>query len=66
MPDNSTEITVLEEILNAGASSVTTDGLTTTWDLGEVRRRLLELKQTDDQTIVNGNKRPVFTRIRLG
>jgi hypothetical protein len=40
-------IAELERILDAGGESVTTDGLTVKWDLGEVRKRLAELRRED-------------------
>jgi hypothetical protein len=43
--DNSAEITVLEAILNSGAKSISTDGLSTEFDLDAVRKRLSELRQ---------------------
>jgi hypothetical protein len=65
MPDYSVEIAALEAILNSGAQSISTDGLSTTYDLAQVRKRLAELKAKDDATIASGNSRPRIARIRL-
>ena len=50
MADNSLEIADLEAILNSGSDLITIDGNTTRWNLKEVRKRLVELKATDDAT----------------
>lgn len=42
------EIADLEAILNAGATSMFTDGQKATWDLDQVRRRLGELRRRKD------------------
>lgn len=65
MADYSIEIAALEAILNSGANSVSTDGLSTSYDLESVRKRLAELKAKDDASINNGNARPRIARIRL-
>lgn len=56
MPDNSAAIAKIEAILNAGASTVSTDGTTVTYNFAELRRRLKELRQAD----------PAFKRPRIG
>lgn len=56
MPDNSAAIAKIEAILNAGATSVTTDGTTVNYDFDELRRRLKELRNTD----------PAYRRSRVG
>jgi hypothetical protein len=65
MPDYSAEIAALEEILNAGTSSVSTDGLSMAYDLEQVRKRLTELKALDDATVTSGRPRPRTVTIRL-
>jgi len=63
MADHSTEITALESILNSGARSVTIDGVTTTFEnADQIRRRLRELRATDD---TNKGRRPPLARINL-
>ncbi len=54
------EIAALEAIQNAGAGRVTTDGLTVSFDLDEIRRRLAALRDKADQA-----KRPRVARINL-
>ena len=61
MADNSAEIAEIEAILNSGASSITIDGNTTRWDLNALRKRLVDLKATDD----NSNKRNRLLTINL-
>lgn len=63
MADNSAEIARIESILNAGATTVSVDNLMSTYDFGELRKRLAELKATDDNT---QRRRNVFNRINLG
>ena len=43
------EIALLEEILNTGADLVTIDGVTTRYDLGQVRQRLRDLYRERDR-----------------
>ena len=62
MPDNSTEIAKLEAILDAGASAMTTDGQSVTWDLDKVEKRLRELRSSDN---TYSGTRPVATQIDL-
>lgn len=66
MADYSIEIAALEAILNSGASSVSTDGLSTSYDLDSVRKRLAELQAQDDASVNAGKARPRIARIRLG
>lgn len=54
------QIAQLESILDAGASRVTTDGVTVQYDLEEIRRRLAKLQNELDQT-----KRPRLASIDL-
>lgn len=66
MPDNSVTIAELEAILNAGQSEISVDGLRTKIDLGEIRRRLTELRATDADNIAAKMVRPTVARIKLG
>ena len=61
MADNTAAIAQLEAILQAGASSVVVDGQAVTYDLKSIRRRLRELKNTDD----DATKRPPALSIDL-
>lgn len=64
MPDNAAEIAKLEAILNAGASSVTVDGQSVTYDFDEIKARIAKLKREDT---TNGYMaRPRSLRINLG
>lgn len=65
MADYSAEIAAIEQILNAGASSVSVDGLSTSYDFDQLRKRLAELKALDDSTINAGNVRPKRATIKL-
>ena len=58
-------ITNLEQILDSGASSVTVDGETTTFDLAAVSSRIKDLKA--ELATLQGKKtrRPIFNRIDL-
>lgn len=62
MADNTAAIAALEEILNNGATSVTVDGETIHYDFDEIRRRLRELRATDDD---QAGQRPRLFRIDL-
>lgn len=64
MADNSAQIAALEEILNSGSKSVSTDGESVTFDLGEVRRRLAELRRNDISELASGRVRPVNATIK--
>ena len=61
MADNSVVIAELEAILNAGVTGITIDGNRTEWDLGEIRKRLVVLKNEDD----TATKRPTRLGINL-
>jgi hypothetical protein len=61
MADRSVEIAAIEKILNAGTSSVSVDGLSASYDLDALRKRLLELKAEDD----NATKRPTILTARM-
>ncbi len=55
----------LEQILDSGASSVSVDGETTTFDLNAVGARLNDLQKQLDSLQGKKNKRPLFNRINL-
>lgn len=55
------QIEALEKILNAGATSVSVDGQSVTYDLDMVRKRLNELKRQADPS-----KKPLVASINLG
>lgn len=65
MADNTAQIAAIEAILNSGTSSISTDGLSTSYNLAELRKRLAELKAEDDDTIAAGRVRPRTARIKL-
>lgn len=64
MADHSIEIAALEALLNSAASSVSVDGLSTSFNLEQARKRLQELKASDDSTLANGGARPVRATIK--
>lgn len=61
MANNTTEIAEIEAILNAGVSSGTVDGQSVSYDLPALRKRLRELKDSDD----TATKRPTSLKIDL-
>lgn len=63
MADHSERIAEIQEILRAGASSVTTDGTTVSYDFDELRRELRQLMAEDD---AHKKRRPVAASIYLG
>jgi len=63
MADNSARIAEIQEILRAGATSVSVDGVTTTYNFNELRKELRDLQQSDDS---QKRKRPVASNIYLG
>lgn len=65
MADYSVEILALEALLNSGQSTVTVDGMTSTVDLAEVRRRLTELRRLDDDSIADGRSKPNLVPYRF-
>jgi hypothetical protein len=65
MADYSAEIAAIETILNSGATSISVDGLSTSYNFDQLRKRLAELKALDDSTIANGNVRPKRATIKL-
>lgn len=63
MPNNQAKIRALNEILDAGATSVTLpNGQSVSLDLDSVRQRRNELAASDDTARA---RRPVVTRINL-
>lgn len=62
MPDNSTRIAAIKEILEAGVTTVTRDGSTVSWDLDQLRTELRQLEETDDRT---AGQRPVLQQINM-
>lgn len=65
MADHSAEIAQIESILNAGASSVSVDGMSTSYNFAELRKRLAELKAEDDATLQAGAVKPRRATIKL-
>ena len=63
MADNSVKIAELQAILQAGASNVSVDGTSVSYDLAEVRRQLRELMASDN---TQKGRRPVAASINLG
>lgn len=58
-------ISNLEQILDSGASSVTVDGETTTFDMKSVNARLSSLKSELATLQGKKNRRPIFNTIDL-
>lgn len=65
MADYSAEIAAIETILNSGAKSTSVDGLSVSYDLVALRKRLAELKALDDTTLEAGTQRPKRATIRM-
>ncbi len=63
MPDHSTRIAEIREILQQGVDSITTDGNSVHFDLAGLRRELRELMAEDD---ANAGRRPVASSVYLG
>ena len=63
MPDNSNRIREIRDTLEAGATSVSTDGTNVTFDFEELRKELRRLEAED--TKLQG-RRPVAASIYLG
>jgi hypothetical protein len=61
--DNAARINEIREILRAGATSVTTDGTTVTFDFDQLRKELRQLEGEDD---ARRGRRPVASSIKLG
>lgn len=62
MADHSVRIEQIQNILRAGATSVTVDGVTTTFDFASLRRELRQLMADDD---VHQDRRPVISSFDL-
>lgn len=63
MSDNSKRIAEIRSILQAGASSVSVDGVTVSYDFAALRQELRDLMANDPAF---ANKRPVVTTLGLG
>ena len=63
MPDHTKRIAEIREVLRAGATSVSTDGTSVTFDFDELRRELRELEAADD---LKKGRRPAAASIYLG
>lgn len=59
-------ITEIDAILQAGASSATVDGVTTSWDFAELRREKSELERQLPAGSARKKRRPMFYRNLLG
>lgn len=57
------EILRLETLINSATTSVSTDGLSTSFDLEEAKKRLAELRRLAGDTQM---VRPRVVRVRLG
>lgn len=62
MADHSERIAQIQQILRAGATSVSVDGVTVTYDFESLRRELRQLMQEDD---VHKGRRPVISHLDL-
>ena len=62
MADNSQKIAQLQEILDSGASSVTVDGITTSFDHDSIRQRISDLIAEDEAL---ASKKPIVSTILL-
>jgi hypothetical protein len=63
MSDYTAEILRLETLINSATNSVSTDGLSTSFDLDAARKRLAELYRLSGETQM---VRPKAVRVRLG
>lgn len=63
MPDHSKRIREIREILQSGATSVSTDGTSVTFDFDELRKELRRLMNEDPAF---QGRRPVAASINLG
>ena len=63
--DIKSAISNLEQILDSGASSISIDGETTTFDLNKVEARLRSLKSELATLQGKAPRRPIFNRIDL-
>jgi hypothetical protein len=65
MADNTAQIAAIELILNGGAKATSVDGMSVSYDFAELRKRLAELKATDDATLSAGLSRPKRAVIKM-
>lgn len=63
MPDHTKRIREIREILRAGASSVSSDGTSVSFDFAQLRQELRQLEADDDS---HAGRRPVASSIYLG
>jgi hypothetical protein len=63
MSEHAAEILRLETLINSATNSVSTDGLSTSFDLDAARKRLAELYRLSGETQM---VRPKAVRVRLG
>jgi hypothetical protein len=61
--DNAKRIAEIRETLRSGATSVTTDGTTVTFDFNQLRKELRQLEAEDD---ARKGRRPVAASIKFG
>ena len=67
MADNTAAIAALTKILDSGASAVSVDGQSVSYDVTSLRKRLQYLIDTDDTLNPTGvAKRPLIQHINLG
>lgn len=67
MPDNTAAIAAIRSLLESGATSVSTDGQTTTFDPAALRSTLAELERTDTANSgANAARKPITQTIYLG
>lgn len=62
MADHSTRIAEIQNILRAGASSITTDGVSVSYDFDSLRRELRQLMAEDD---THAGRRPTIATVDL-
>lgn len=62
MPDNSKKIADIKAILEAGATTVSAEGVTVTYDFEQLRRQLRQLQLDDDSL---AGRRPKVSTINL-
>ncbi|MGC4004680.1 MAG: hypothetical protein QM811_16800 [Pirellulales bacterium] len=63
MANNTAAIAAIDKILRAGATTVTIDGRSVTYDFAELRRQRRELIESDD---AQTGRRPVVSTVSLG
>lgn len=63
MPDNRQRIEQIQKILRAGATQVTTDGTTVSFDFAQLRKELRRLMAEDPAF---AGRRPVAASIKFG